>query len=131
MGRALSLDLEQYLAARKDAFTMLRTGVHAADHSELFRSTETYRGGAEGKEKTDQLVAALYSVLQDVLALASGAPELVRNTDTAAELKSLAEAVDFQWIAQAARQLGQVQSGMRRNLLRPLSLDALALGLER
>jgi DNA polymerase III subunit delta' len=131
VGRALGFDLEQYLAARKDALILLSTAVRAADHSELFRSTETYRGGGEGKEKSDQLLAALYSVLQDVMALASGAPELVRNTDIAAELKSLAAAVDFDWIARAAQQLGQVQSGMRRNLLRPLSLDGLALALER
>jgi DNA polymerase III subunit delta' len=131
VGRALSFDLEQYLVARKDAFTLLNTAVRAADHSELFRATETYRGGADGKDKTDQLVAAIYSVLQDLMALSSGAPELVRNTDIAAELKTLASAVDFAWIARAVQQLGQVQSGMRRNLLRPLSLDALALALER
>ncbi len=65
------------------------------------------------------------------MALTSGAPELVRNTDITAELKSLAAAVDFNWIAQATQQLGQVQSGMRRNVLRPLSLDAFALALER
>ena len=34
-------------------------------------------------------------------------------------------------IAQAAQQLGQIQSGMRRNVLRPLSLDAFALALEK
>jgi DNA polymerase-3 subunit delta' len=130
VGRALSFDLEQYLAARKDALTLLNTGVRAADHSELFRATETYRGGADGKDKTDQLVSAIYSVLQDLTALASGAPELVRNTDIAVELKAQAASVDFAWIARAVQQLGQVQSGMRRNLLRPLSLDALALALE-
>jgi DNA polymerase-3 subunit delta' len=130
VGRAFSFDIEQYLAARKDALILLNTAVRAAEHSELFRATETYRGGADGKDKTDQLVAAIYSVLQDLTALASGAPELVRNTDIAAELKALAAAVDFPWIARAVQQLGQVQSGMRRNLLRPLSLDALALALE-
>jgi DNA polymerase III subunit delta' len=46
-------------------------------------------------------------------------------------LKSLAAAVDFNWIAQATQQLGYVQSGMRRNVLRPLSLDAFAIALER
>jgi DNA polymerase-3 subunit delta' len=130
-GRALSFDLEQYVASRKDALTLLQTAVHAADHSELFRTTESFRGGAEGKDKTDQLIASLYSVLHDLMALSSGAPELLRNTDVAAELKSLASAVDFDWIVRAAQQLGQVQSGMRRNLLRPLSLDSFALGLER
>jgi DNA polymerase-3 subunit delta' len=131
VGRALSFDLEQYVAARKDALALLNAAAGSGGHSELFRTTETYRGGGEGKEKTDQLVAAIYSLLKDLLALASGAPDLVRNTDLISELKPLAASVDFQWIALATQQLGQVESGMRRNLLRPLSLDAFALGLER
>jgi DNA polymerase-3 subunit delta' len=130
VGRARTLDLEEYVAARKDALALLVTAVRSADHSELFRTTETYRAG-EGKAKTDHLLAAVYGLLKDLLALISGTPELVRNTDIAAELKSLAGSVDFNWIAQATRQLGQMQSGMRRNVLRSLSLDAFALALER
>jgi DNA polymerase III subunit delta' len=132
VGRALAFDLEQYVAARKDAMVLLRAAAAGSnDHSDLFRATETYRSGSEGKEKTDQLVSAVYSLLKDLLALASGAPDLVRNADIGAELKTLAASVDFQWIAQATQRLGQVESGMRRNLLRPLSLDAFALGLEK
>ena len=130
IGRARGLDLEEYIAARKDALAMLNSALHPADHSALFRATETYRAGADGKEKTDQLLAAIYSVLKDMMALMSGAPELVRNIDITAELKSMASAVAFPWIAQAAQQLGQVQSGMRRNVLRSLSLDAFAISLE-
>lgn len=131
VGRARTLSLEDYMAARKDALTLLVTAIRSGEHTDLFKTTETYRAGGEGKEKTDRLLGAVYSLLKDLTALVSNAPELVRNTDIAAELKSLAAAVDFTWIAQATQQLGQVQSGMRRNVLRPLSLDAFALALER
>jgi DNA polymerase-3 subunit delta' len=131
IGRARSLDLEQYLAARKDALVLLTTAIRSAEHTDLFRATETYRGGGEGKEKTDQLLAAVYGLLEDLMALNSGAADLVRNIDILGELKSLSSAIDFSWIATAAQQLGQVQRGMRRNVLRPLSLDAFALALER
>src|ERR1051325_1026892 len=130
VGRARSLDLEEYVAARKDALALLGTGVRSAEHSDLFRTTETYRAGGEGKAKTDHLLSAVYGLLKDLMALISGAPELVRNTDIMAELKSMASSVDFNWIAQATQQLGYVQSGMRRNVLRPLSLDAFAIALE-
>jgi DNA polymerase-3 subunit delta' len=130
IGRALSFDLEQYAAARKDALALLRAAGAAADHSELFRTTETYRSGADGKEKIDQLVATIYSLLQDLMALNAGTPELARNTDIAGELKSLSGTMDFEWIVRATQALGQVQSGMRRNLLRSLSLDAFAVSLE-
>jgi DNA polymerase-3 subunit delta' len=131
VGRALSLNLEQYVDARKDALALLRSASNRVDHSELFHTTEAYRSGSEGREKTDQLLAALHSLLGDLLSLNSGAPELVRNTDIAAELRALASTIDFDWIALAAQQLGQVRSGMRRNVLRPLSLDNFSLSLER
>jgi DNA polymerase III subunit delta' len=131
VGRARSLDLEQYMAARKDAITLLTTAIRAGEHSDLFRTTETYRGGGEGKEKTDQLLTAVYGLLEDLMAIISGAPDLVRNTDVLAELKSMSANIDFAWLAAAAQQLGQVHRGMRRNVLRPLSLDAFALALER
>ena len=131
IGRAKSFNLDEYVQARKDALALLGTAIRAGDHSELFRATETYRAGGEGKQKTDQLLGAVYGLLRDIMALNSGAPELVRNTDILSELRSLAEAVDFDWVQRAARQAAQIQSGMRRNVLRPLSLDAFALSLQR
>jgi DNA polymerase III subunit delta' len=131
VGRARSLDLEEYIAARKDALTLLTTAVRSADHSDLFHTTETYRAGGEGKDKIDRLLSAIYGLLEDLMSVISGAPDLVRNTDVTAELRSLAAAIDFNWIALATQQLGKVQSGMRRNVLRPLSLDAMAIALER
>jgi DNA polymerase-3 subunit delta' len=43
----------------------------------------------------------------------------------------LAESTDFDWIVLAADRLNDVERGMRRNLLRSLSLDAFATALER
>src|SRR6185312_12778657 len=96
VGRAKSLDLEEYVASRKDALALLTTAIRSGEHSDLFRTTETYRAGGEGKEKTDRLMAALYGLLKDMLAVISGTPELVRNTDVAGEIRSLAQGVDFQ-----------------------------------
>ncbi len=130
VGRACSFDLEAYTAARKDALVLLTTAIHDQDHGTLFRTTEGYRAGAEGKDKTEQLVRALYSLLQDITFIQSGTPHFVRNTDIAPELGKIAAAVNFRWIADAVQRLGEVESGMRRNLLRSLSLDAFATSLE-
>src|SRR3989454_61869 len=131
VGRARSFDLASYTAARTQALTILNSALRAADHSELFKVTETYRAGAEGRDKTENLLRTLYSLLQNLTFLNSGTPELVRNTDIQAELKRLAESADFAWIALAADRLAEVERGMRRNLLRSLSLDAFATALER
>jgi DNA polymerase-3 subunit delta' len=131
VGAARSFDLAGYTAARTQALTILNTALRGADHSELFKVTETYRAGAEGRDKTEKLLRTIYSLLQDLVFLNSDTPELVRNTDIQAELKRLSEGADFDWITLAADQLDEVERGMRRNLLRSLSLDAFATALER
>jgi DNA polymerase III subunit delta' len=132
-GRALGFNLVEYAAARADALTMLRNAEQntgAQDHSTLFRMTETYRAGADGQAKTTALLRALASLLEDVLLLQGGAPQRVRNVDKRADLQRLADTIGFEWIEAAVRGLDAVQSGLRRNLLRSLSLDALAVELE-
>jgi DNA polymerase-3 subunit delta' len=131
VGRARNFDLVAYTAARAHALTILHSALLASEHSELFKMTETYRAGAEGREKLETLLRTLYSLLQDLTFLNSGTPELVRNTDILSELKKLAESSDFRWITLASDRLADVERGMRRNLLRSLSLDAFATALER
>ena len=134
VGRALSFDLESYVAARGHAFVMLKSALGGSshnDHTELFKVTETYRPGAEGREKIDNLLRTLYSLLEDLMFLQTGAAQLVRNTDILGELKKLSESADFAWLQRAAEGLAEVERGLRRNLLRSLSLDAFATALER
>ena len=125
-GKALGFDLEAYVAARADALLLLRNAAAEPDHTALFKMTETYRAGAEGQQKTSALLRSLSLLLEDLLLLGAGTPELVRNTDLRQELERLNGALSFAWIEGASRGLDQVQSGMRRNLLRSLSLDAFA-----
>jgi DNA polymerase-3 subunit delta' len=129
-GRALGFDLTESLASRTDALTLLRNAAQANDHTALFKMTETYRAGAEGQVKTTALLRAMGTLLEDLLLLQGGAADRVRNVDILPELNSLADSFDFAWIERAVRGLDQVQTGMRRNLLRGLSLDAFASGLE-
>lgn len=131
VGCARGFDLAAYIVARDHALAILNSALRGGEHSELFKITESYRAGAEGREKTEQLIRTLYSLLRDLMFINSGAPELVRNTDVAAELKRLGESADFDWITAASDRLAEVERGMRRNLLRSLSLDAFAAALER
>jgi DNA polymerase-3 subunit delta' len=136
IGRALCFDLESYVAGRTNALIVLKSALGGSgrsagsDHSELFKTTESYRSGAEGRAKIDILLRTLYLLLEDMMCLHSGAPQLVRNTDIVGELKKMAEAVDLGWIQRASEGLGEVERGLRRNLLRSLSLDAFATALE-
>ncbi len=131
VGRALTLDLDGYLASRQDALVLLRTALREPDYSTLFRATESYRAGADGQEKTLNLLRALGSLIEDLMLLLAGTPRLIRNLDIEAELARLAQGMSLDWIDSAARALVQVESGMRRNLLRSLSLDAMAVSLDK
>jgi DNA polymerase-3 subunit delta' len=130
VGRARSFDLAGYLAARKDALLLLTTALGENDHAALFRATEGYRAGGEGKMKTERLISILYSLLEDLLFLRSGWPEQMRHQDLAKELSAISDAVSFGWIVRASEGIGEVHSGMRRNLLRSLSLDGYSSSLE-
>jgi DNA polymerase-3 subunit delta' len=131
VGRALTLDLDVYLASRQDALILLRTALREPDYSALFHATESYRAGADGQEKTINLLRALGSLIEDLLLIVAGTPQLIRNIDIEAELTRLAQGVSVDWIDSAAHALAQVEQGMRRNLLRSLSLDAMAVSLNR
>ncbi len=130
VGRARGFDLEAYVSARDHALAILKSA-RGGEHSELFKITESYRPGAEGRQKIEALIRTMYSLLRDLVFIDSGAPELIRNTDISPELKRLAETADFAWITAASDRLADVERGMRRNLLRSLSLDAFAAALEK
>jgi DNA polymerase III subunit delta' len=130
-GRARNFDLAAYTAARDHALAILNSALRGGEHSELFKITESYRPGAEGREKTEQLIRTLYSLLRDLMFINSGTPDAIRNTDISSQLNRLAESADFEWITAASDRLADVERGMRRNLLRSLSLDAFAAGLEK
>ena len=131
VGRALDLDLDVYLASRQDALILLRTSLSEPDYARLFHATESYRAGADGQEKTINLLRAFGSLIEDLLLIVAGTPQLIRNIDLEAELARLAQGLSIDWIDSAARALVQVEQGMRRNLLRSLSLDAMAASLDR
>ncbi|HTC46801.1 MAG TPA: hypothetical protein VK722_05745 [Candidatus Aquilonibacter sp.] len=131
LGRARSFDVDAYIAARGDALAILNSALLGGEHTALFKITESYRPGAEGREKTEQLLRTLYSLLRDLMFLKAETPELVRNIDIQSRLAKMAETADFDWIAMASDRLADVERGMRRNLLRSLSLDALGLALEK
>jgi DNA polymerase-3 subunit delta' len=131
VGRALTLDLDVYLASRQDALILLRTALTEPDYARLFHATESYRAGADGQEKTINLLRAFGSLIEDLLLIVAGTPQLIRNIDLEAELARLAQGLSIDWIDSAARALVQVEQGVRRNLLRSLSLDAMTASLDR
>jgi DNA polymerase-3 subunit delta' len=127
-GAALLFDVAHYRESRDAALLILRTALREPDYGALFRITETFRAGAEGQEKVTSLLRSLSSLLRDLLLLQAGQPAMVRNIDVARELEGWARTISFAWVERALEQIDAVETGMRRNLLRSLSLDAMVAG---
>ena len=130
MGRALTIDLGVYLASRQDALVLLRTAPRTGLLAALPRHRKLSRRRRR-PGKTVNLLRAFGSLMEDLLLIVAGTPRLIRNIDLEAELVRLAQGLNVDWIENAARALVQVEQGMRRNLLRSLSLDAMAASLDR
>ncbi len=58
--------------SRQDALVILRTALREPDYSALFHATESYRAGADGQEKTVNLLRALGSLVEDLLLIVAG-----------------------------------------------------------
>lgn len=125
-GLALRLDLEAYRELRRTALALVRAAAGAAEAGVLFRASESVRAG---KEKFETLIEILYSVLQDIQYLQSGYSEAVRNRDCLTELAPMAATLCADKIPQAIEGIDRIQSAARRNVNRPLALDAWALEL--
>lgn len=130
VGRALHFDLDAYLTSRQNAMILLRSALRNPDDSQLFKMTETYRAGADGQEKTSALLRVLSALIEDLMLLIAGTPLLIRNIDLLQDLTKLADGLSLDWIDRASRALVATEQGMRRNLLRSLSLDSMAMSLQ-
>lgn len=127
-GAALQFDLAAYQKLRQEAMQLLRAATGQGSLDRVFPLTESVRAG---KEKFDSLIEILYSVVQDILYLNSGIPAAIRNLDCTSELRELSRNLSFDQLHFATGQLDQILAASRRNVHRPLALDAWVLRLAR
>lgn len=127
-GAALAFDLAAYKTLRQEALHLLRAAAGQTSLDRVLTLTETVRAG---KEKFDSLTEILYSVIQDILYLNSGIPAAIRNLDCVSELRELSRKFSFEQLHSATGQLDQILAASRRNVHRPLALDAWVLRLAR
>jgi DNA polymerase-3 subunit delta' len=126
-GRALRLDLGQYLATRDSLLTLLRAGVEARNFGELFAESQKL---ARSKEGLENLIEVLYSLLQDILHLETRADgEPLRNADRLKTLQEIGRALGVDKVAEAAAALGNLERNLRRNVPPQISLEAFAVSL--
>lgn len=127
-GAALELDLQESARVRRDVLRLLETAMAGRNFAAVFE--QTARLAKEEKPGFENLLALLYSFLNDLLELSQGSgSSVLRNPDLERELQALCQKTDLEGVAKAVAQLDELHGRLRRNISRQLGLDALAVGL--
>jgi DNA polymerase-3 subunit delta' len=78
---------------------------------------------ARRTEKLESYLEVLYSLIEDVVRLSNGVPDL-RNQDVAREIEPLARKVSFEWLRAIVERVDELVELARRNIQRSIALDA-------
>lgn len=129
-GAALGMDVEQAVELRRQALRILELSAEGK-LSGLFALTNQLTKREGGRSVPfDSLLAALYSVLADLLELTSASTtQALRNPSMKKELQGLGSKLTAAWVAKAVRGVDLLNSRQRRNINRQLGLDALGASL--
>ncbi|MEO8099074.1 MAG: AAA family ATPase [Acidobacteriota bacterium] len=125
-GLAISIDLETYDRRRTAMLTLLRVAAGLEQFGAWMKHSDSI--AARRTEKLEQYLEVLYALLEDLMRLVHGAPA-VRNFDVQKELESLSGRLNFEWLRKAVTRVDDLVELGRRNIQKPLALDALAVGL--
>ncbi len=127
-GAAATLDLEVYTARRAAMLALLQTGARTAPFSTWAKIADSL--ASRKQDRLDDLMNVLLLLLEDILLLQHGVSR-IRNRDIERQLTELAGRVSFDWLRAAAGKASELTALARRNVQKPLALDALAVELLR
>jgi DNA polymerase-3 subunit delta' len=127
-GAAATLDLELYTARRAAMLALLETGAGAASFASWAKVAESL--STRKQDRIEDLMNVLLLLLEDILLLQNNVPS-IRNRDLEPPLAALARRVSFPWLRTAAAQAAELCALARRNIQKPLALDAFLISLTR
>lgn len=127
-GLAVSLDLETYDRRRTAMLALLRVASGMEPFGAWMKHSDSI--AARRTERLEWYLETLYCLIEDVVRAAHGVANL-RNRDIGEEIGALARKVSFGWLRAAVARLDELVELARRNIQKPIALDALAVELRR
>ncbi|MGH9621566.1 MAG: ATP-binding protein [Bryobacteraceae bacterium] len=125
-GVAASLNLEEFRERRALVLSALECGAELKHFAAWVRESESF--GSRKSEKLDFYLKLGYGILEDILAVQSGAP-IGQNRDVEQRIGAISRSVGFAWIERAVRALDELVSMVRRNIQKTAALDAMIINL--
>ena len=123
-GLAVSIDLEAYDRRRAAMLALLQAASRAGSFEAWRRHSDSL--AARRTEKLEWYLEALYSLIEDVVRAANGSAEL-RNRDLSKDIGALAKKSTLAWLWRFVARVDELVELARRNIQKPIALDALAL----
>ena len=125
-GAAVSIDLGAYDRRRDAMLSLLGAAARRRRFSDWAQHAEKL--SAQRGEKLDACLPVLYQLLEDLLLVVEGWPE-IRNSDIRSEIESLAAAVNYEWVRAAVKRVDELAQMARRNIQKSIALDAMVAEL--
>ena len=124
-GIAATLDVEEFRNRRALLLSAFECAAELKDFSLWVQESESF---CERKsEKLDFYLKPGYALLEDILALKSGAR--VRNRDVEQRIAKISQQVNFVWIERAMAALDELAHMVRRNIQKIAAFDAMIINL--
>lgn len=127
-GAAMQMDVRTALALRREALAVLSASIGPQGVSDLFARTSALAKNPD--VAFEYILEVFYSLLTDVLDLScSSSLPALRNPALRRELEVLSRKLDPAWIRKAVEGFDTLHARLRRNVNRPLGLDAVCISL--
>lgn len=124
-GIAATLDVEEFRNRRALLLSAFECAAELKDFSLWVQESESF---CERKsEKLDFYLKPGYALLEDILALKSGAQ--VKNRDVEQRIAKISQRVNFVWIERAMAILDELAHMVRRNIQKIAAFDAMIINL--
>jgi DNA polymerase III subunit delta' len=123
-GVAACLDLDVYDKRRSAMISLLQ----AASGVQPFAAWAKVSESLGRTDKLENHLHVLYTLLEDVLYLQNGRPD-IRNMDVRKDLEQIAASANFDWVRNATRRVDELVEFLRRNIQKSIALDALVAEL--
>ncbi|HBR55982.1 MAG TPA: DNA polymerase III subunit delta' [Blastocatellia bacterium] len=127
IGRAISLDLEKFIALREAMLKIMENALFRTDFAALLQAAEAMND-AKGSDDFEQSLEILETLVRDVWLVRNHAEaEMVSNFDLIDSLKHLASEVGSQRLAYWLAEIEKLRQSLAVNVNKKIGADALLL----
>jgi DNA polymerase III subunit delta' len=127
IGRALSIDLSEYLEQRKEGLELIDLMLRRRQRVRLLKAAEYF--GRKERPEFESRLAILRLLLRDILCVRLASQQEVINDDTLTRLAELADSTTPALLTTIIERLSALERDMVRNINRQAALEALFLEL--